>query len=190
VVFHKKRLSLKEILPYLDGLDYVLLEGFEEEKTMPKIIAAKTAQEAASFCDGLTIAVSGLIVESKEETAQAEALQLPLLSSINQAAALADLVEEKAFAKLPEFIHCGECGYATCYDLAKAMVQGDAHAKGCFLTQKNELTLEVNGVQVPLKAFPQQILLSTLEGMLAGLEGGSAIKTLKLELKKKSAPPP
>ena len=31
VVFIKKRLSLKEILPYTEGLDYVLLEGFEHE---------------------------------------------------------------------------------------------------------------------------------------------------------------
>ena len=54
VIFIKKRLSIKEVLPYLCGLDYVLLEGFESEKTLPKIIAAKTAQEAASFSDGLS----------------------------------------------------------------------------------------------------------------------------------------
>ena len=96
VIFLKKRLSLKEILPYLHGLDYVLLEGFESEKTLPKIIAAKTAQEAASFSDGSAIAISGLIMESKEETAKASELQIPLLSSISQAEKLADIVEKKA----------------------------------------------------------------------------------------------
>ena len=32
VVFIKKRLSIKEILPYLKELDYVILEGFEQRK--------------------------------------------------------------------------------------------------------------------------------------------------------------
>jgi molybdopterin-guanine dinucleotide biosynthesis protein B len=96
VIFLKKRLSLQEVLPYLFGLDYVLLEGFESEKTLPKIIAAKTAQEAAGFSDGLAIAISGLIVESKKETVKASELQIPMLNSVSQAEKLADIVEQKA----------------------------------------------------------------------------------------------
>jgi molybdopterin-guanine dinucleotide biosynthesis protein B len=96
VIFIKKRLSLKEILPYLRGLDYILLEGFESEKILPKIIAAKTAYEASSFSDGLVIAISGLIMESKEETAKASELRIPLLSSVSQVEKLADMVEKKA----------------------------------------------------------------------------------------------
>ena len=133
VVFLKKRLSLKEILPYLQGLDYVLLEGFETEKTLPKIIAAKTAGEAAEYEDGLAFAISGLITESKEETSQASKLQVPILSILTASEKLADLVEQKAFPKLPDLPHCGECGYASCYELAKALVRGDAKAKGCLL---------------------------------------------------------
>jgi len=52
VCFIKKKLSLNEMLPLFRGLDYVILEGFEEEKTLPKIIAAKDAEEAAAFSDG------------------------------------------------------------------------------------------------------------------------------------------
>ena len=44
VVFIKKRLNLHEILPYCKGLDYVVLEGFETEKALPKIVAAKTIE--------------------------------------------------------------------------------------------------------------------------------------------------
>ena len=46
VVFIKRRLTIKEIVPFLGGLDYVVLEGFESEEMLPKIIAAKTADEA------------------------------------------------------------------------------------------------------------------------------------------------
>ena len=71
VVFIKKRLSVKEILPFLQGLDFVLLEGFESEKKLTKIVAAKTADEAKSYFDNSVIAVSGLIAESEAETAKA-----------------------------------------------------------------------------------------------------------------------
>jgi molybdopterin-guanine dinucleotide biosynthesis adapter protein len=96
VIFLKKRLSLKEILSYFSGLDFVLLEGFESEKNLPKIVAAKTAQEAASYSDGSAIAISGLITESKEETAKASNLQIPLVNGISEPEKLADIVEHKA----------------------------------------------------------------------------------------------
>jgi molybdopterin-guanine dinucleotide biosynthesis protein B len=96
VVFVKKRLSLKEVLPFLKELDYAILEGFESEKTLPKIIAAKTADEVKGYFDGLVIAVSGLIVESEDERKKAEVFRVPMLKSLTQAKELADLVEQKA----------------------------------------------------------------------------------------------
>jgi len=185
VLFLRKRLTLNQTLPYLYGLDFAVLEGFESEKTLPKIVAAKTATEAADFYDGLAFAVSGLITESKDEALKASTLGLPILSSLREAEKLADLVEQKAFAKLPDLPHCGECGYATCYDLAKAMVKGEPNANGCTLTKKEVVILEVNGVRLPLKEFPQQIIQSTVEGMILSLGEIPNIKTLKIELNKK-----
>jgi molybdopterin-guanine dinucleotide biosynthesis protein B len=184
VIFLRKRLTLTAILPYLQGLDYVLLEGYESEKTLPKIIAAKTAEEAASFSDGLAVAVSGLITESKTETAKAAKLQIPLLSSISQAEQLADIVEQKAFAKLSGLPHCGECGFESCYEMAKTLIKGDADAKGCALAKKSAVILEVNGARVPLKEFPQQIISCMMEGMVSSLEGIPDINKLKIELTK------
>jgi molybdopterin-guanine dinucleotide biosynthesis protein B len=97
VVFIKKRLSLTEILPYLNGLDYVLLEGFESEKALPKIVAAKTADEAASYFDSSVFAISGLIAESEIEAAKATNLKIPILKSATQTKKLADLATQKAF---------------------------------------------------------------------------------------------
>jgi molybdopterin-guanine dinucleotide biosynthesis protein MobB len=93
VIFLRKRLSVREILPYLQELDYVLLEGFESEKSLPKIIVAKTAEEAHSYSEGQVIAISGLIAESAQETTKAVALHIPVLSSLNEAEKLADIVE-------------------------------------------------------------------------------------------------
>ncbi len=96
VVFIKKRLALNEILPYFEGIDFVLLEGFENETTFPKIITAKTAAEVKKFISSLTIAISGVITESDREKEKAEVFKLPLLSGLTQAKELADLVEQKA----------------------------------------------------------------------------------------------
>jgi molybdopterin-guanine dinucleotide biosynthesis adapter protein len=96
VVFIKKRLSVKEILPYVEELDYVILEGFEREKAVPKLIVAKTADEVKSYFDSSAVGVSGLIVQSEEETKKAMCFEVPMFKSLTQAKALADLVEKKA----------------------------------------------------------------------------------------------
>jgi len=96
VIFIKKRLQLKKVYPFFKDLDYIILEGFESEKTLPKIIAAKTAQEAKNYLDTQTAAISGLIMESEEEFQKAAALKLPMFKSLAQVRELADLVEKKA----------------------------------------------------------------------------------------------
>lgn len=96
VIFIKKQLDLQEIVPYFEGLDYVLLEGFESDKTLPKIVAAKTVDEAKMYFDGSAIAISGLITASKGEKTKAASFQVPILNSQTNIKALADLVEKKA----------------------------------------------------------------------------------------------
>ncbi len=98
VIFIKRRLGIDAILPYLIGLDYVVLEGFESEKILPKVIAAKTADEAKSYFDSSAIAVSGIITESQEETKKATSLKLPIINCLTSIMELADTVEKKALA--------------------------------------------------------------------------------------------
>jgi molybdopterin-guanine dinucleotide biosynthesis adapter protein len=95
VIFIAKRLTVKEILPHLKDLDYVLLEGFESEGWLPKIVAAKTAEEAQGYFDGSEVAVSGLITDSASEVQLLKG-KIPILSSIRETKKLADVVETKA----------------------------------------------------------------------------------------------
>jgi molybdopterin-guanine dinucleotide biosynthesis protein B len=94
VIFLKKRLNIKEILSHLAGVNFVILEGFEHEKELSKIVAAKTADEAKNYVDEKTVAISGLIMESQLERKKAEAFGLPMFSSLNEEGKLADLVEK------------------------------------------------------------------------------------------------
>ena len=186
----KKKISLKEIVPFLNGMDYIVLEGFDKEKVFAKITAAKAAREAASFSDGLAIAISGRVTETKQETQKASALQIPLFNIKNQAEELANVVEEKAFSMLPNLLDCakchpvGECGFPTCYDNAKAIVSGKSKARCCPLSQKEKFCIEVNGVKVPLKNFPEAIIQNMLLGMLSSLHETEDIESFKIEMNK------
>jgi molybdopterin-guanine dinucleotide biosynthesis protein B len=91
VVFIKRRLELKEILPFFAGLDFVIIEGFESEK-LPKIIAAKDEEEVKEFLDEDVFAVSGLL--SASGTGKVGKLQI--INCLKNAGKLADIVEEKA----------------------------------------------------------------------------------------------
>lgn len=92
VFFISRRLKISEVLPRLEGLDYVFLEGFESE-AFPKIIAAKTVDEAQQYFDSSAIAISGLISDYKSEISKVSSMKIPLLSSFKDIKKLVELVE-------------------------------------------------------------------------------------------------
>jgi molybdopterin-guanine dinucleotide biosynthesis protein B len=185
VVFVKKKQKLNDIASFLHGTDYVLLEGFSNEKVFPKIIAAKTVQEVKEYSDGLAIAVSGLIADSEEETQKATSMKVPIIKSISEAQKLADRVEQKAFNMLPDLIHCGECGFESCYELAKAMVAEDPKTKNCPLLTVKSVVLEVNGKRVPIKDFPREMITNIVISMAESLNGVDDVRSLVLKIEKK-----
>jgi molybdopterin-guanine dinucleotide biosynthesis adapter protein len=93
VVFIKRRLTLEEIAPFLTNIDFVLLEGFETETAVPRVITAKTVVEVQEYTGGLVVAVSGLLAESAEGDLK---LDKPLLSCRRQISDLTDLVVQNA----------------------------------------------------------------------------------------------
>jgi molybdopterin-guanine dinucleotide biosynthesis adapter protein len=94
VIFIKKPLDLKQILPYLEGLDFVLLEGFEHERDIPKIVTAKTFEELKEYLDKSAIAISGRIADFKTEKIKVQSLGVLMISGLTDVQELADLVEK------------------------------------------------------------------------------------------------
>lgn len=182
--FIKKKTSLNETLPFFHELDYIVLEGFENEKTVPKIIAAKDAEEAAAFSDGLAITISGIIAGSDEEIRKASILKVPIVNCETEPEKLADTVEQKAFPNLPSLSHCGECGYSSCYEFAKAIVAEKETAKKCPLLMRDDVVLEVNGDRIPLKLFPRAIIKNIVIGMVSSLNGVKEIGEVKIVVRK------
>jgi molybdopterin-guanine dinucleotide biosynthesis protein B len=85
----RQRLSLAEIAAHLDA-DYLVAEGFRDA-TCANIICARDASELTEQIDDLTIAISGRIATSIEARGE-----VPAISALEGAAALADVVEARA----------------------------------------------------------------------------------------------
>lgn len=181
--FFVRRGGLSEILTFLQRFDYVLLEGFERERTVAKIIAARDADEVMSLLDDLTIAISGLIAELGAEKEKVSTLKIPIINCKVESEKLADIVEKKALPRLPEMAHCGECGYKSCYEFAKAFIRGDKGLKGCPLLVRDDVILEVNGRRVPLKTFPSNIIRNIVMGIISSLKITEDIKEVKIIIK-------
>jgi molybdopterin-guanine dinucleotide biosynthesis protein B len=173
-VFWKKSLSLENIIPYLEA-DAVLVEGFEKEKTYPKIVCLRGEPDDADrdqsedLFDGLAICAVG-------PADQMGGVAVPLFGR-DEVGMIADLVEEKAF-KLPN-LDCGGCGRETCYDLAREIVAGSGSVEDCVSLQP-ATEVKVDGQPMPMNPFISGIVRSTILGMLSPLKG---FKKGKIEIR-------
>jgi molybdopterin-guanine dinucleotide biosynthesis protein B len=158
-VFWKKLLSLENIIAYLEA-DVLLIEGFKEEKTFPKVICLRGEPEDQDLFDGLAICAVGPATEELELDV--------LLLSLDQIGRIADLVEEKAF-KLPN-LDCGSCGFETCYELAREIIEGARSVEDCVSLQP-ATEVRIDGQAMPMNPFISGIVRSTILGMLSPLKG-------------------
>jgi len=163
-LFIQEKLSLEEMMKYLQT-DYVIIEGFKHEKTFPKILCIKQKSDIEILSDGLEIAAVG----------QASDIAIPILNDIKM---LCDLVEQKAF-KLPN-LDCGDCGFSTCYELAREIVKGDKTISDCKALLP-EVKIKIDDRTLPLNAFASEIMKNTITGMLSSLKGYKAGQ-IKIEI--------
>ena len=173
VVFWKKPLSLENIIPYLEA-DIVLVEGFKQAKTFPKIVCLGVELDNADrdrlddLFDDLAICAVGPDDQVGELAIPSfDKLRTPLFGR-DEVGLIADLVEEKAF-KLPN-LDCGGCGHETCYDLAREIVAGSGSVEDCISLHPTT-EVKVDGQPLPLNPFISDIVKGTILGMLSPLKG-------------------
>ncbi len=76
---------------------------------------------------------------------------------------------ERALERLPG-LDCGDCGYQSCMELARAFAAGDAALDDCVVSHGG-VTVTVDGTMIPLKPFVQSFVEGTIRGMLRSLKG-------------------
>lgn len=160
-IFFSCRRSLEEMIQYLEA-DLLLIEGFGQEKTFPKIVCFKENSEAKDLFDGLQIGAATFASPSKID------LGVPVFNILQDVGKIADLVSRLAF-KLPN-LNCGACGYDSCYELAREIIKGRKNLEDCPpLTP--ELQIILNGKPLPLNPFISKMVRKTILGMLSSLKG-------------------
>lgn len=157
-IFFQESISLEEMLNFIRA-DIVLLEGFKNEKTYPKIVCLRPGDDPGLLLDGLEICLVG---------DEHIAMDAPFLDPVKDISRIADLVEEKAF-KLPN-LNCGACGYKSCYELACQIVKAVKSVKDCRILN-SDVQIKIDGRIIPLKPFVSEMVRNTILGMLSSLKG-------------------
>jgi len=165
----KRSVKLEEVMSTLQWLDFIVLEGFRESKGIAKIATSRTAEEAAKLMDKFTIACVGYGRRG-----------LPVFK-LDQVKELADIVEKKALPMLPG-LDCRRCGYPSCEEFALAVLKGKAKVEDCQ-PMHDLVRLRVDENVIPLNPFVQDLIASTIRGMLSSLKGAKG-KEIELTVKK------
>ncbi|MCR3922186.1 MAG: molybdopterin-guanine dinucleotide biosynthesis protein MobB [Firmicutes bacterium] len=163
-ILYNRRISLDEILKFYD-FDYVALEGVTDISA-PKIITAHNTQEADERFDDTVFAFSGRLANSLKEYKG-----LPVINAITEREKLVDLIEEKVFARLPDFPEecCGNCGFS-CRELSGKILRGTARREDCVIAD-GSIRLTIDGIEIPMVPFVQNLLHNAVTGVAKELEG-------------------
>jgi len=75
----------------------------------------------------------------------------------------------KVYNKLPG-MNCGKCGYDGCMEMAEAIFRGEKEISDCLM-QGGFVRATVDGKEIPMGPFVQDIVSKTIFGMVASLKG-------------------
>ncbi len=170
LAFWKGKFVLEDLLSYINA-EIVLVESYSSGDTYPRIICVDSEENPIKFFNGLEIAQYG----EKGEKGYKET-NIPLISDIKE---LCDIIENKAF-KLPA-LNCAECDYPTCYEMAKAILEGKNKIEDCT-SLYSDVIAWIDGEKIPMKGFVQDALRGTIEGFLNSLKGGNKKGKIKIEI--------
>ncbi len=160
-------LKLWEVLAELRSYDYVIIEGFKKDFPGAKVVAARNLEEAMELYDPLVIAYSGLMAESAE--LRTSSLKAPIIDCVKNRDELVEIVAKRSFEP-PPGLNCGFCRYGSCRELALAIAGGKGSIEECVVLSSS-VKLKVDGADVPLNPFVQNVLANVVLGVIRSLKG-------------------
>lgn len=163
-----------------DGeVDVIIAEGFrglaKADEQIPKIIAVKTKNEAVDTikeCKNV-LAIVGFIPQKLPSFQK-----IPYFKAPDKLKELADLVENQLkpqlklrdwLQKLPG-LNCKACGFNSCSELAKAIVEGKATIEKCRTLKEKRVTMKIDDKTIPMNPFVQDVARSIVLGFVSILK--------------------
>lgn len=174
-VLYKGRMPIYDILSHYKE-DYVILEGVRDAVVPELVVCAEDAQPDIS---PLSIAVTGRFANTHKGSHEG----LPVINSLTETAALADLIEKK----VPELMYdmdeecCGICG-SDCRKFLAKVLKGEKDMQECVL-RNPKISLTVDGAKVPIVPFVERILSNAVLGVVSELKGYKKDAAIKVEIK-------
>jgi len=174
VITRRKKPSLEKALDAIHvEPELILVEGYKRF-SYPKILCADTAEEGQAIIKQISnvVMVSGRISGSvkEKERFQTKFPDIPVYDFEEMVSALKGMLVKSILGSLPG-LNCKHCGYDSCLDLAKAIIGGEATKKDCEVLAMNITTLKVDGKNIPIGKFPQQIIRNLVMAVLDTLKG-------------------
>ena len=160
-----RQLKLKEMLAHINT-QWLIIEGMKE-LSLPKVIAAKSAEEIDQLLDDTVFAITGLISEKMSEYKG-----IPAINSITDIEKLGNLTLNKVFKVLPfaNDGHCGHCGFS-CYELTSKILKGEKTRDDCGLKTTKNITIKFNDETVVLNEWVQDISIDIIMALCKNLKG-------------------
>lgn len=176
-IIYPRSLPLNEILPHISA-DYLVIEGMKDA-AVPKLVCAANTGQLDELIDDTCIGICGLIANTDYSHPSLPVFRLP-----QDAAALCERVIATSFEILPipEEECCSRCG-SSCYEMAKAIVQGRKSRSDCVLDGENSIVLKVDGKQVVIVPFVQDILQDTIMAVLKNLKDTDISKEIEIQIR-------
>jgi molybdopterin-guanine dinucleotide biosynthesis protein B len=172
-LFLDRHLAVTEAVNLLGNLDLVVLEGFKTLETVARIVVPRNQEDLDALTSELNIAVVDLTGEDLESSPR-----IPT-ETLDQAKELSDIVDQRAFPMLPG-LDCHGCGYDSCKEMAKAIMDGRTSPDGCA-TFSPGFRLRVDGEEVSMGTFVRDITRNVVLGLLRSLKGVDTPGRVELE---------
>ena len=173
VVLRRSSGSIEEAISSLSpDHDLILVEGFKRSP-YPKILCAESLEEAREAVKRIEniIAVTG---ESIPGNGEIDGVRL--LDRDGVLKLVRGLVVESWIKGVPN-LNCGRCRYGSCGKLIEAIKRGEATIRDCAMRRFLAAKITIDGVEVPLGAWPQQLLRELLRAFIRSLK----LRDLRLE---------
>jgi molybdopterin-guanine dinucleotide biosynthesis protein B len=149
--------TVGDMMTYFD-VDILLVEGFKNEKTFPKIVCLRKDDEKSELLDGLELCTASL---------GGEVSNFDILNE-DHVGKMASIAVERGF-KLPD-LDCAHCGYETCYDLAREIVRGGESIEQC-VSLNPPVSVKIDGKPFPLNHYTSNLFKNTITAMVSSLKG-------------------
>jgi len=159
LIVEKGRFRLEDLKSILKPYDIVVVEGFKQNHSFPKIVVVESEEDYVKLKTGLEI----LAVSQRKLD-----LDIPVYHPRNDLETICKIAYEKAF-KLPN-LNCRECGY-TCSEMAALILNGEKSVQDCKVLSRQSVKIMVDDSQIDVNRFVADLIGTTVKAMISRLRG-------------------